>query len=57
MEREAETAEEKLKRLHKLIDDGVAEADDLLKDRIAILKAGRDRAKEALKRARCGVRA
>jgi hypothetical protein len=57
LEREAETAEEKLKRLYKLIEDGVAEADDLLKDRIAILKAGRDRAKEALNRARCGVRA
>ena len=57
LEREAETAEEKLKRLYKLIEDGVAEVDDLLKDRIAILKAGRDRAKEALNRARCGVRA
>ena len=57
LEREAETAEEKLKRLYKLIEDGVAEADDLLKDRIAILKAGRDRAKEALNRACCGVRA
>ncbi len=57
LEREAETAEEKLKRLYKLIEDGVAEVDDLLKDRIATLKAGRDRAKEALNRARCGVRA
>ncbi len=57
LEREAETAEEKLKRLYKLIEDGVAEVDDLLKDRIAILKADRDRAKEALNRARCGVRA
>ena len=56
LEREAETAEEKLKRLYKLIEDGVTEVDDLLKDRIAILKAGRDRAKEALNRARCGVR-
>jgi site-specific DNA recombinase len=57
LEREAETAEEKLKRLYKLIEDGVAEVDDLLKDRIAILKGDRDRAKEALNRARCGVRA
>lgn len=57
LEREAETAEEKLKRLYKLIEDGVAEVDDLLKDRIATLKADRDRAKEALNRARCGVRA
>ena len=29
LEREAETAEEKLKRLYKLIEDGVAEVDDL----------------------------
>ena len=57
LEREAETAEEKLKRLYKLIEDGVAEMDDLLKDRITTLKADRDRAKEALNRARCGVRA
>ena len=57
LEREAETAEEKLKRLYKLIEDGVAEMDDLLKDRINTLKADRDRAKEALSRARCGVRA
>ena len=57
LEREAETAEEKLKRLYKLIEDGVADMDDLLKDCITTLKADRDRAKEALRRARCGVRA
>jgi DNA invertase Pin-like site-specific DNA recombinase len=57
LEREAETAEEKLKRLYKLIEDGVAEVDDLLKGRITTLKADRDRAKEALSRAQLGLRA
>jgi hypothetical protein len=52
----AEVADEKLKQLYNLIEDGVAEVDDLLKERIATLKADRDRAKEALNRARCGVR-
>lgn len=57
LEKEAENAEEKLKRLYRLVEDGVAEMDDLLKERIATLKADRDRAKEAFTRARCGVRA
>ncbi len=57
LEREAANAEEKLKRLYKLIEDGVAEMDDLLKDRITMLKADRDRSKEALARARGNVKA
>ncbi len=57
LEREAVNAEEKLKRLYKLIEDGVAEMDDLLKDRITALKADRDRSKEALSRARGNVKA
>lgn len=56
LERDAETASEKLKRLYQLIEDGVAEMDDLLKDRIATLKADRDRAEAALDRAQCGIR-
>ena len=56
LEREATTAEDKWKRLYKLIEDGVAEMDGLLKERITALKADRDRAKEALDRAQCGVR-
>ena len=57
LEREATNAEEKLKRLYKLIEDGVAEMDDLLKERITTLKADRDRSKEALARARGNVKA
>ena len=57
LEREAANAEEKLKRLYKLIEDGVAEMDDLLKERITALKADRDRSKEALARARVNVKA
>lgn len=57
LEREAAIAEEKLKRLYKLIEDGVAEMDDLLKERITALKADRDRSKVALARARGNVKA
>ncbi len=57
LEREATNAEEKLKRLYKLIEDGVAEMDDLLKERITALKADRDLSKEALARARGNVKA
>ena len=57
LEREATNAEDKLKRLYKLIEDGVAEMDDLLKERITTLKADRDRSKEALARARGNVKA
>ena len=57
LEREAANAEEKLKRLYILIEDGVAEMDDLLKDRITALKADRDRSREALARAKSNVKA
>ena len=57
LEREAANAEEKLKRLYKLVEEGVAEMDDLLKDRIAALRADRDRSREALARAKGNVRA
>jgi hypothetical protein len=57
LEREAEKAGDKLKRLYALVEDGVAEMDDLLKERIATLKADRDRAHEAVGRARASVRA
>ena len=57
LQREADTAEEKLKRLYKLVEEGVAEMDDLLKERITTLKAARDRSKEAFNRARSGVQA
>ena len=57
LEREATNAEEKLKRLYKLIDDGVAEMHDLLKERITALKTDRDRSGEALSRARGNAKA
>ena len=57
LEREVANAEEKLKRLYKLIEDGVAEMDDLLKERITALRGDRDRSKEALARARGNVKA
>ncbi len=56
-EREAANAVEKLKRLYKLIEDGVAEMDDLLEERITALKANRDRSKEARAQTRSNVKA
>ena len=52
LEKEAHETSERLRRLYKLVEDGVAEMDDLLKDRITALKADRDRAQAALERAR-----
>ncbi len=57
LEREATNAEDKLKRLYKLIEDGVAEIDDLLKERITALKTDRDRSREALARAKGNMKA
>lgn len=57
LEREAVTSDDKLKRLYKLVEDGAAEIDDLLKERLATLKADRDRARQALARANGSVRA
>jgi len=56
LEREAHEANERLRRLYKLVEDGVTAMDDVLKDRITALKADRDRAQGALDRARSGVR-
>lgn len=47
---EVSTAEEKLRRLYQLVEDGVTDLDDMLKERLAALKADRDRAKTALDR-------
>ena len=57
LEREAVNAEDKLRRLYKLVEDGVAEIDDLLKERITALKSDRDRSREALARANGNVKA
>src|SRR5215467_11518375 len=44
--------EDKLKRLYRLVEDGLTDVDEVLKDRLNTLKADRDRAKAALERAK-----
>jgi site-specific DNA recombinase len=55
LEREVSDAEDKLRRLYKLVEDGLTDLDDVLKDRLNTLKAERDRARAALERARSHV--
>ena len=50
LQREVTDAEEKLKRLYRLVEDGLTDLDEVLKDRLNTLKADRDRAKAALER-------
>ncbi|WP_279482792.1 recombinase family protein [Aureimonas sp. SK2] len=52
LQTEVATAEDKLRRLYKLVEDGMADLDDILRDRIAILKGERERAQAAFERAR-----
>ena len=52
LQREATEAEDKLKRLYRMVEDGIAEMDDLLKERIASLRSDRERAQAALGRIR-----
>ena len=52
LEAELARADEKLRRLYKMVEDGVTDMDDLLSDRIATLKSDRELAKAALERAR-----
>ncbi|MDC9823273.1 recombinase family protein [Devosia sp. ZB163] len=52
LEAEAIEAEDKLKRLYRMVEDGVAELDDILRDRIAALRSDRERAQAALDRIR-----
>jgi site-specific DNA recombinase len=56
LEKEASLGQERLQRLYRLVEDGLAELDDLLKERIASLKAERERAVAALERARSASR-
>lgn len=42
----------KLKRLYRLVEDGLTEIDDMLKDRLNSPKSTRDHAKAALERAK-----
>jgi site-specific DNA recombinase len=48
LQREVSDAEDRLKRLYRLVEDGVTDLDDVLKERLDRLKADRDRAKAAL---------
>jgi site-specific DNA recombinase len=52
LQREMSDADDRLKRLYRLVEDGVTDADEVLKDRLNELKADRDRAKAALERAK-----
>ena len=52
LQREVTDAEEKLKRLYRLVEDGLTDLDEVLKDRLNSLKADRDRARAALERAK-----
>jgi site-specific DNA recombinase len=52
LQHEVTDADNKLKRLYRLIEDGMREIDDVLKDRLNSLQADRDRAKAALERAK-----
>ncbi len=52
LQTEATEAQDKLRRLYKLVEDGLAELDDILKDRITTLKLANANAKAALDRIR-----
>ena len=52
LQREMIEADDKLKRLYRLVEDGLTDLDEVLKDRLNTLKADRDRAKAALERAK-----
>lgn len=56
LEKEVSETDDRLRRLYKLVEDGVTEQDDILKDRLTALKADRERAHSALERARECVR-
>src|SRR5215471_12211016 len=52
LQRQVIDADDKLKRLYRLVEDGLTDFDEVLKDRLNTLKADRDRAKAALERAK-----
>ncbi len=56
LEMKTQEATERLRRLYKLIEDGIADMDDLLKDRVTALKTERESAHAALERARAARR-
>jgi site-specific DNA recombinase len=52
LQQQVANAADKLARLYRLVEDGLTDLDDVLRDRLAALKAERDRAKAALERAK-----
>ena len=50
LQREVSDSEDKLKRFYKMVEDGIAEMDDILKERIGNLKLDRERAQASLAR-------
>ncbi len=50
LRREVEAAEDKMKRLYRMVEDGMTDLDEILRDRLARLKEERDGAKAALHR-------
>ena len=54
LQQRADDADERLRRLYTMVEDGVAVMDDLLKDRITTLKAERETTYATLTRARGG---
>jgi site-specific DNA recombinase len=54
LQEQVSTAEERLRRLYRLVEDGSAKADDLLRERMAAIRAERDAAKAARERAVSG---
>ncbi|MEJ2632497.1 MAG: hypothetical protein P8015_15015, partial [Acidihalobacter sp.] len=56
LEREAADSDERLRRLYRLVEDGFAQMDEPLKERLTALQMARDNAQTALERARSGAR-
>ena len=50
LQREMVDADDKLKRLYRLVEDGLTDLDEVLQDRLNALNSDRDRAKAALER-------
>ena len=52
LQRQVADSDDKLKRLYRLVEEGLTEIDEVLKDRLNTLKTERDRAIAALERAK-----
>lgn len=52
LQREAAQADDRLKRLYRLVEDDLTDLDDILRERLSSLKAERDRATAALEAAK-----